>query len=129
MRRSRCELDLTPMLDVLLMLIIFFVITSSFNRLTLNEVSLPRSKGNISGDETSAALTIVVQKDGYVEVNNRRLSPGELKDLVKSRRQDTNAKILLGAHKDAPYGRVVQVLDILKDSGISSAGLLTEDPR
>ncbi|MCX7828742.1 MAG: biopolymer transporter ExbD [Thermanaerothrix sp.] len=127
MRRNGPDIDMTPLLDVLFILIIFFVLTSSFAGLNLKDVLLPSGKGSAVTEGMTKTITVAVLKDGSLRVDNRPMSFEGLKDLVKG--NGKGCKVLLGAHRDAPYGRVAQALEALQSLGVTSVGLLTEEPR
>jgi biopolymer transport protein ExbD len=119
-RRGRtADIDITPLIDVLFMLIIFFVLTASFvqGRIT---VDLPQGK---SAPAEGGSVVVTVEKDGAILWGGQGASMSELPLLAKS----AGAKeILIAGDKDAPYGVVAEVLDTLRNAGVESAGLLTQ---
>ena len=111
-------MDMTPMLDVLFMLIIFFVLTTSFARLETQRVDLPKGRGERT--EVKAAV-ITITSNGEILLDGKPSSLGELKTRLRG-----HPRVLLGAHRGVPYGRVAELLSALRSAGVESAGLLLE---
>lgn len=126
-RRKRPEIDVTPLIDVLFMLIIFFVLTASFLQGRI-DVDLPPGRAESPVEENSVLL--MVKADGTVLWDGRETSVREISPLAAgaaAARRD----ILLAGDREAPYGAIAEVLNILRREGISSAGLALqgEDSR
>ena len=121
-RKSRrfADIDITPLIDVLFMLIIFFVLTATFIQGKL-DIDLPSGEGTAS--DMKRALTLTVEKDGTIFWDGVKVSREELPVLARGVRE---REILIAGDKSAPYGKVAEVLSILKKEGISSAGLLMD---
>jgi biopolymer transport protein ExbD len=121
-RKSRrfTDIDITPLIDVLFMLIIFFVLTATFVQGKL-DIDLPSGKGETA--DVKSALTLTVEKDGTIFWEGVRISERELPELAKSA---GGREILIAGDKSVPYGRVAEVLSILRKTGVTSAGLLMD---
>ncbi len=121
-RKSRrfADIDITPLIDVLFMLIIFFVLTATFIQGKL-DVDLPSGEGEAS--EMKNTLTLTVEKDGAIFWNGLRITQEELPELARGA---GDKDILIAGDENAPYGRVAEVLSILRKVGVTSAGLLME---
>ena len=102
------------------MLIIFFVLTATFIQGKL-DIDLPSGKGETP--DVKSALTLTVEKDGTIFWEGVKVSQQELSELARASRE---REILIAGDKNAPYGRIAEVLSILRKEGITSAGLLTE---
>ncbi|MBL3592924.1 MAG: biopolymer transporter ExbD [Synergistaceae bacterium] len=125
-RRSDLDVDLTPLIDVLFMLILFFVLTAAFVQGRL-DVDLPEGKGQPLGD---TPVVITVLADGSL------LWAGEETDrealLVLARKaQEEERPLLLAGDSRTPYGLVASLLDGLRREGIDEIGLALggEAPR
>ncbi len=119
--RSLPEIELTPLIDVLFMLIVFFVLTAAFTGSTL-PVRLPGAAGiPASGD----SVTLTLDAEGLVHFGRERLS---IDDAVESAilSYHKGKKILVAADRDVPYGAVVTLLEKLRNRGGESVGLLVE---
>ena len=120
-RRKVADIDITPLIDMMFMLIIFFVLTSSFINGKLN-VELPTGKAVSANAE--AAVTVSVLADGSVQWNGRTVSMERLAELARASQP---RDVLVAGDKAANYGMVARVLALLKAEGISSAGLLMQN--
>ncbi len=118
-RRARAELDITPLIDVLFMLIIFFVLTANFLQGKI-EVDLPQ--GETASEIGESPLLLTVRKDGVVLWDGREAASEELASLAADAVADKR-EVLLAGDKEAPYGAVARVLEILRREGLDSAGL------
>ncbi len=119
-RRRLADVDITPLIDMMFMLIIFFVLTSSFVNGKLS-VELPSGE---AAPNAESAVTVSVLADGSVQWDGKNVSMQELAWLAhKSRLKD----VLVAGDKSANYGRVAEVLALLKREGVSSAGLLMQN--
>ncbi|MDO4953083.1 MAG: biopolymer transporter ExbD [Synergistaceae bacterium] len=119
-RRRLADVDITPLIDMMFMLIIFFVLTSSFVNGKLS-VELPSGE---AAPNAESAVTVSVLADGSVQWDGKNVSMRELAVLArKSQLKD----VLVAGDKSANYGRVAEVLALLKREGVSSAGLLMQN--
>ncbi len=118
-RRRRPELDITPLIDVLFMLIIFFVLTANFLQGRI-EVDLPVGEAVAKTEEN--ALLLTVRKDGSVLWGDRETRMEELAPLAAAAAA-ARRDILLAGDREAPYGAVAEVLNVLRREGIVSTGL------
>ncbi len=118
--RSSLNLDITPLIDVLFMLIIFFVLTTTFAQGKL-DIELPDSKAAPAGSES--AVTVTVERGGVIHWAGRMVSKEELSSLASAAVQ---RDVVVAGDKSASYGDVAEVLAILRGAGIKSAGLLTQ---
>lgn len=99
------------------MLIIFFVLTASFVQGRI-EVELPGGSGEPLTDN---AVTLTVEKGGRMLWDGREATREE---IVRLARQTEGREILIAGDKEAAYGDVAEILEILRKEGVGSAGLL-----
>ena len=120
-RRSLPEVELTSLVDVLFMLIIFFVLTAVFSEPIL-PVNLPGGTGEqVSGE----SLTISIDRGGDLFVGDRKLTREQAIERVLNSFSE-GKRIILAADREVPYGMVVSFLDALRKAGVGSAGLLVD---
>ena len=115
------QIDLTPLIDCLFMLIIFFVLTMSFSRPVL-EIILPEAKNAESSHERNEIL-LSVKADGTYAVNADPVTLDEL-------RLDADPDKLLNIYMDekAPFAAFVKVLDLVKVKRAGRFVISTRDP-
>jgi biopolymer transport protein TolR len=118
------EINLVPLIDVLLVVLFFYMIISPMMSRGL-DVNLPKSEANTVKQEDRIVLTVTRGQALFVE--QERVDISKLKDVLNSvRKSKPLINVYLRADKDAPYGAVVQVMDIVKRSGIDRLGMVTE---
>jgi biopolymer transport protein TolR len=118
------ELNLVPLIDVLLTILFFYMIVSPMMSRGL-DVNLPKSAANSIKPEDRIVLTVTRGQELFVE--KERVDITRLKDVLDSiRKSKPMVNVYLRADKDAPYGAVVQVMDVVKRAGIDRLGMVTE---
>jgi len=118
------ELNLVPLIDVLLTILFFYMIVSPMMSRGL-DVNLPKSEANTVKPEDRIVLTVTKAQEIFVE--KERVDIGRLKDVLDSiRKTKPLINVYLRADRDAPYGAVVQVMDVVKRAGIDRLGMVTE---
>lgn len=103
------NLDLTPLIDVIFVLLIFFILTTTFAK-PLLDVVLPQSN-QATPNKDKQFLNIVINDKGVLYYENNEISLDDLRVLLKEKTETLN----IMAHKDMNFGRFVEVLDIAKE--------------
>ncbi|MDR1515919.1 MAG: biopolymer transporter ExbD [Synergistaceae bacterium] len=112
------DVDITSLIDVLFMLIIFFVLTASFLQGTIG-IDLPRGNAPRVGERTPVVVTVT---DGSILWAGEAVSRDALPMLV-ARAIAESDDILIAGEKSAPYGDVAELLDEMRVLGVESVGL------
>ena len=119
-RQALSEINVTPFVDVMLVLLIIFMVTAPLMQQGI-DVDLPQAKGKeLSPTER---IIITVKKSGKIYVNKSSVT---LKSLKTKLSKKTNKEVFLKADKDVPYGLVVTVMGELREIGIEKLGMVTE---
>lgn len=109
-------LNLTPLIDVLFILIIFFMLTTSFMRVESLELILPSAAGKTAGKEE--AVHIFIYANGDMSLGNRRLNAGELQEsLARILATDDTTKIMLLTAEGVTVQQMVNVMDKVYQMG------------
>ena len=129
-RRSRELLNITPLVDVVFLLLIFFLLTSTSIQRSM-DVDLPRARsGEIS---PSAGVLISLLADGTIRLDRRPVSLQELVDALKARLAPPGGPALtIEADRRASFERFAQVLDVARVAGARQINLATDllsEPR
>ena len=125
---SRRGMDLAPLIDVVFLLLIFFLLTAVFVKPSI-PLDLPKSETAKVIDKPEVSVTI--KKDGSIMLNDDDILLPELyaalskiyRDLLRDR------DMSLMADKEVPFGRVIEVMDIAKRAGVENISVLTERKR
>jgi biopolymer transport protein TolR len=122
------EINVTPFVDVMLVLLIIFMVTAPMLSMGI-DVNLPRVKSkSVDVAEEKLVLTISESKDIYL--NKNKLALGELNaklEAIFSNRIDR--EIFLRADRNVPYGFVVEVMSEVRKAGVDKLGMITEPPE
>lgn len=124
--KFRGRLELTPLVDVVLQLIIFFMLSSTFIVQPGIRVELPESK--TTRQQEKDKLTITIAADNTIFVNELRVPVEELPTVLanKAKELDKDELLLIKCDKVVEYGRLVRVLDAAHGAGITRYGLATK---
>ena len=121
---SLSEINVTPFVDVMLVLLIIFMVTAPMMKSGVS-VNLPRAESESAPAEEG--LTLTISRDRYIHLEksivNIQLLEGKLKEYLYG--QDKKI-VFIEADKDLPYGYVMSILDIAKKAGVEVLGLVTE---
>jgi biopolymer transport protein TolR len=118
------EINLVPLIDVLFTILFFYMIVSPMMSRGL-DVNLPKSQSNTVKPEDRIVLTVTRAQEVFVE--KERVNISKLKGVLGSiRKSKPQINVYLRADRDAPYGAVVQVMDVIKQAGIDKLGMVTE---
>jgi biopolymer transport protein TolR len=113
----------TSLVDVTLVLLIIFMITSPLMQMGL-QVNLPRASAKAV--ETRGNLVVTVQKDATLMIEDKVIPLVALPEELQSALEAGKKGVLIRADKSVPYGAVVKVLDLARKTGIHDIGLITE---
>ncbi|MGJ7902868.1 ExbD/TolR family protein [Lysobacter sp. 1R34A] len=126
------EINLVPLIDVILILIIFFVVTATFDARSVLKLELPRATGEPSGD-ASKALIVLVNAEGRYFVGDREVLRDDLESLKTTIAEvagsDRDRAVMLRADARTPYQAVVTVYDALGQLGFRRIMSATAPPQ
>ncbi len=127
-KRLVADINITPLVDVMLVLLIIFMVTAPMMTEGVN-VDLPEVVAK-SLDQSEKSVTISLEKDGKISINNitmtREIMLSRLEKEFKLNKKQT---ILLAADNSVPYGHVVQVMADVKAAGFEQLGMITQHPE
>lgn len=119
------EINVTPFVDVMLVLLIIFMVTAPMMIQGVN-VDLPEATAQPL-DSEKEHLVITIDKDHQVHINDYQVSVESLSEkLMKILQGRSDREVYLKADKNIPYGIVVQVMAKIKDAGVEQLGMITE---
>lgn len=125
-RRFLAEINVIPLVDVVLVLLVIFMVTAPMLYRGM-DIKLPTSATNSIKPEMRAVLTI--EKDQRLYLDKDPISVVQLEHKLKMlKQQNRDVSVYLRADRDVPYGVVVQVMDGVKRAGIEKLGMVTDPP-
>jgi biopolymer transport protein TolR len=126
-RTTLSEINVTPLVDVMLVLLIIFMITAPMLQQGL-DVNLPVASGT-SQSEREEQLILTVTKQGEIFLNQTAYTLEALLPKLRALYQARpDRDVFLRADSSVPYGTVVQVMDEVKKAGIIKLGMITQPP-
>ena len=123
------DINVTPLVDVMLVLLIVFMITAPMLAAGV-KINLPQAKKSAQPMKQNDPVTITVSKDGKVFVNANETAKELLVDTVKAKllgAEDT--PIRLRGDKESSYGDIIGVLDLLSSNGLTKIALMSDARR
>ncbi|WP_367108591.1 ExbD/TolR family protein [uncultured Psychrobacter sp.] len=125
------EINLTPMIDCLLFLIVFLLLATSFNHFSRLNIILPEAEGVVSAEQTSS-IEVAVQEDGSYLVNGIGLASSSEAELTNMLKQEAGDKrdmlFVIAADANATHQSVVRVMDIAGKLGFLNLNISTVVP-
>jgi len=122
------DINVTPFVDVMLVLLIIFMVTAPMMTEGL-EVDLPQTRTVSALPKDSENLVLTIKADGSLFLDNYQIEMDQLEGHVVRLAVDQKKLLFLRADKEVPYGVVVQVMGILKAAGIDRLGVVAEKER
>ena len=123
-RRFLAEINIIPLVDVVLVLLIIFMVTAPMLYRGM-DITLPTSQSNTIKPDERLVLTIERDQKVYLDKDQLSLEQLEFK-LKQAKRNNADVSIYLRADQAVPYGTVVRVMDEIKRAGIEKLGMVTD---
>jgi biopolymer transport protein ExbD len=122
-RRKRPEMNLVPLIDVLVMLIFFAFVTMQFRTITTMNLTLPKVE-TAGKSELKESLTISIAKEGTVELNGRATTMDLLEALVRQvGAVSKDITVVIRSDENTPLRFVTQAMDICRKQGLNKIRL------
>ena len=121
-KNTELSLEVTPLIDIVFLLLIFFVLNSQFDKLTTMELSLPKVNSNQLNELANENLIIEINSAEEIILNGKRLSEfsyTSLNDFIINNYPE-NKKAVISADSDTKYQHLVTVMDVLNKNNFDS---------
>lgn len=131
-RNPVSQINVTPFVDVMLVLLIIFMVTAPMMEQGV-DVNLPEVAEAPSLTANKEPLVITVQKDGAISIGRTKIEDATkltpvLQQILKDKPEDEK-DVFLEADRDVPYGKVVPVMAAIKKAGVAKLGMVSQEPR
>lgn len=130
-RREELSVNLTPLIDVVFLLLIFFMVSTTFTRETQLSIDLPEAEGTVSESEDQQ-IEILIDEGGQYRVNGQGLVDGRMRTLqaaiYKVSAGDTTMPMIITADAQAAHEDVVRAMDAAGQMGFVHLSITTRRP-
>jgi biopolymer transport protein TolR len=121
------EINVTPMVDVMLVLLIVFMVSAPLMQQGL-EVNLPKVKAAAIPVQENPVM-VSIQTGALIKIDNKTVTLKNFAEHMKKLSKGKQEQVLIQADQTVPYGIVAQVMGLVKSAGIHRVGLVTEELR
>lgn len=129
--REELSVNITPLIDVVFLLLIFFMVTTTFNRETRLLVNLPEANAETASTQADQ-IEILVAREGTYSINGRNLTNNRIETLIRGLEVesggDRNLPVLLVADAEATHQSVVTAMDAIGQFGFTRLNIATQRP-
>ena len=113
------DINVTPLVDIMLVLLIIFMLTAHLIAKQAIEVQLPKAAQSTAVEATTLAITLT--REGRMHLNGVETPPAALREAVRAAViKDAKTQVIIAGDKQVSHGRVVWVLDLVKSLGATS---------
>jgi len=119
-------LDLTPVVDIVFNLLIFFALSLNF-AVTSGGINVKLPKASSAEPVRAEEITINLTSDGKIFLNDKQITLDKLSERLKEK-QDKESLIIIRADKSVEHGRVVEAMDVVRTNGFSRLAIAVDQP-
>ena len=120
-REEEPRISIAPLIDIVFLLLIFFMVTSHFDIASGVRITLPKVAKKIIDGEESDRVTLIIDRSAQTFLEGKKINQKTLRtrleNLVKERGL---LHLILQADKDVTHGKVVEIMDLAKGAGVHS---------
>jgi len=127
---DEAEINITPMLDIVFIMLIFFIVTTSFVKEKGLEVSRPSSSPPKEVKQDKGPIVVKIDSSGLISLKGRILEPRAVQaNLEREKAEKPNSPLIVAAHPDADTEALVTILDAARAVGIDSVSVATSSQQ
>ena len=128
--RQKVTLDLTPLIDVVFLLLIFFMVSTTFDKQTQLKVELPEASEQAAEDQEKDQIAITIDAQGHFYINDEELITHDLDTLMRAMTKvsgdRTDLPVLVSSDKQAPFQAAIMVMDAVGQLGLSRLSFVAQ---
>ena len=127
-RRAMTDINVTPLVDVMLVLLIIFMVTAPLIQSGV-KVDLPRASAQ-QMEHSEEKLVLRITRDRRVYIGEVEIAGGDLEAKLRTNaRVQKDKELYLQADRSLPYGSVVEIMAVARRAGVESLGMITEPDK
>jgi len=125
-KRTKIVINVTSLIDVIFLLLIFFLVTSTFSEQPALKIDLPRAASS-GGFADKEQMVLAVSRNGNIYLDQREVARSELPGLLAdAARRSEDSSLVLRADRQVSYGLIVEIMDISRRVGLEKIVAMTE---
>lgn len=122
---EQANVDMTPLIDVVFILLIFFILSASFQQ--QNQIKVERPNSQVTDAISSVSVMVTIDEQGQVWLDNQNVEVSMLTARVKQKAsQANNVSVVIDVDKSVDSGRLIQVIDKVRIAGVNNVAVATE---
>ena len=130
--KEQLDVNITPLIDVVFLLLIFFMVSTTFDRQAQLKVKLPEASANAEQQETES-IFLAIDAKGQYYINDKQLVNTTIKTLkqalVKSMNENKEIAVILKADANTPHQAVVTAMDAAAQVGLTRLSIATMESQ
>lgn len=127
-RQSAVEITLTPLIDILFIVLLFLVLTATFTEQTVLRIALPRAATGDRPSDAPGTVRIMVDADGTIALDGEIRTLDGIERRLRTIRDRDGTRVVIAADEQAHHGHVIQVIDRVRQAGIFRLDIETRTP-
>ena len=126
-KEDDAEINITPMLDIVFIMLIFFIVTTSFTKETGADITKPQAEQSVRLQK--GTILIGVRPNDDIWMNKRQIEVREVRSMVeRAKAENPEGSVVIVADKGSRIGVVTQVMDQVKMAGVQGIAISAERP-
>ncbi|MBT8558089.1 biopolymer transporter ExbD [Polynucleobacter paneuropaeus] len=121
---SMAEINVTPLVDVMLVLLVVFILTAPLIVPQSMKVNLPKTQA-VTLQEKNKKMELVIESSGALTLDGKQVSDKELERALSAASSNPDAALAIQADKGVPYGRVAEIMAISQGAGVVKLSFVT----
>jgi len=125
---NEAAIDMTPMLDVVFIMLIFFIVTTSFVKEAGVEINRPRAESTATQGQNS--ILVAITNNNEIWINQHQVDPRAVRrNVERLKAESPESGVIIQADTDSKTGLLVEVMDQVKIAGIENIAIATQKGR
>lgn len=121
------DINITPMLDVVFIMLIFFIVTASFVKESGIEVNRPKAETSVQ--QSKASILVAINQQGEIWINKRRVDISSVRANIEIlHAENPQGSVVIQADEEAKTKLLVSVMDASREAGVYNISISTEKP-
>jgi len=120
------EINITPMLDVVFIMLIFFIVTASFVKEAGIDVNKPEGQTAVAKEK--ANILIAIDADGAIWIDRRQVDPRAVRaNIERLHAENPQGSVVIQADKNSTTGMLIQVMDAARQAGVYNVSIAAQE--